>query len=656
MSYSQGIRGQQSWFSDWGNLLLVGLALYSVIFVTWLLAGWGSERIHATVREAGFTPLMLAGIIFAGRMALLKSVDHRYRRAWGAIALGFLCWLAADVVWAYYVIVHGDVPEVSLAYVAYMAVWVFLIIGILLFPSSPLSRSELIRYAVDYAIILVSVAVLVSYFVLGPDLVGYAAEPTLGTYIMLSYPVVGTLVILAVAGLLIRRPVAGTTCVIALLGVGLVIYSLADLLWIYLDARGMEAHAGLLYTAWFTGQLLVCVAPQRHYDVINRGVSSSGSSQHVDVLRKITPYFAAALGGAVVLTAGLPELFSRFGAIVILLLLLLILFAIRQVVTLRENARLRIEQVRQEDEARFQALVEHSSDVISVLDRDLVCRFQSPSIREVANEEPEVFIGTQIGDWVHPDDREHVEAALIRVINGEDNRVRFEWRAVHPDDRVFHVETIVSNELNNPVVNGLVLNSRDITERKYLEDVLTYQAYHDALTNLPNRASFLNTLMRAIRDIGPEDGIGLIFLDLDRFKLINDTLGHDAGDELLVHVSQHLGACLRPGDTLARLAGDEFTILLPGIRSLDEARGVANRVLRQMEDPITLAGKTVPVSCSIGVAFTDSPETEPSELLRRADTAMYAAKRNGRGRVDVFEPWMEDGFLNLERSRSIVPG
>jgi diguanylate cyclase (GGDEF)-like protein len=162
--------------------------------------------------------------------------------------------------------------------------------------------------------------------------------------------------------------------------------------------------------------------------------------------------------------------------------------------------------------------------------------------------------------------------------------------------------------------------------------------------------------MRAVRNIGPEDGLGLIFLDLDRFKLINDTLGHDAGDELLVHVSQRLGACLRPGDTLARLAGDEFTILLPGIHSVDEARGVANRVLRQMEDPITLAGKTVSVSCSIGVAFTDSPETEPSELLRRADTAMYAAKRNGRGRAEVFEPWMEDGFLNLERSRSIVPG
>jgi diguanylate cyclase (GGDEF)-like protein/PAS domain S-box-containing protein len=654
MAYAQIQRQQQSWFSDWGNLLLLGLVVYSVVFGAWLLAGWGDERTLAVVKEAGFVPLMFVGIIFAGRMVFLKSVDYRYHRAWGLIAVGFLSWLVADALWAYFVLVHGSVPEVSLADAAYLSVWVFLIAGILLFPTNRLTRSDLIRYAIDYAIILISVAVLVSYFVVGPELIGYAAEPTIGTYILLSYPVADTLMILAVASLLIRRPVPGTLRVIVLLGLGLVIYSLADLRWVYLEVRGLEVREGLLYSTWFIGQLLVCVAPQLHYDVINRGRTSVASNEHIDALRTITPYFAAFLGTAVVLTAGLPELITRFGIIVVLMMVLLGLFGVRQAYTVRENARFRVEKARQESEDRFQALVEFSSDLISVVDRDLTCRFQSPSVIRFTGRDTNEFLGKHMLAWVHPDDRTQVERVLKDVIDERDDRVRFEWRLVAPDGDVIHLETIVSSELNNPVINGLVLNSRDVTDRKHLEEELTYHAYHDPLTNLPNRASFLNTLMLTIRTAGRGHGVGLIFLDLDRFKQINDTLGHEAGDELLVRVSDRLLGGLRTADVLGRLGGDEFTVLLPALKDEREAGQVAQRILELMQVPVPVAGHDVQISFSIGVAHTESPHTEPSELLRHADSAMYAAKRNGRNRIEIFEHWMEAQLTTIERDREIA--
>jgi diguanylate cyclase (GGDEF)-like protein len=192
--------------------------------------------------------------------------------------------------------------------------------------------------------------------------------------------------------------------------------------------------------------------------------------------------------------------------------------------------------------------------------------------------------------------------------------------------------------LDDPTVRGLVLNYSDITERALFEERLSQQAFHDALTGLPNRALFQDRLEHALRQRGQT--VGLLVVDLDHFKVVNDSLGHDAGDQLLCDVAQRLAGCLRGGDTLARLGGDEFTVLLPNIADIQGAVEVARRIESQLEAPFELPGQSVFVTASIGIATGVALEDRSEALLRDADAAMYEAKSRGRARHAEFDPTM----------------
>ena len=182
--------------------------------------------------------------------------------------------------------------------------------------------------------------------------------------------------------------------------------------------------------------------------------------------------------------------------------------------------------------------------------------------------------------------------------------------------------------------------SRDITDRKKAEEQLQHQAFYDPLTDLPNRALFLDRLQhlfhRARRSWGSPQ-FAVLYLDLDRFKAINDSLGHQVGDELLVATARRLERCLRPGDTLARLGGDEFTVLLDDVRSQADATGVAERIHKEVAAPLEIRGVEVFTSVSVGIALSSAGYESPEEMLRDADTAMYRAKAGGRAGHQVFD-------------------
>ncbi|MEK7873647.1 MAG: GGDEF domain-containing protein [Chloroflexota bacterium] len=178
---------------------------------------------------------------------------------------------------------------------------------------------------------------------------------------------------------------------------------------------------------------------------------------------------------------------------------------------------------------------------------------------------------------------------------------------------------------------------------------LVHEAFHDKLTDLPNRAMFLERLGRTMQQVKEKPGgsYAVLFMDLDRFKTVNDTLGHEKGDQLLVAVARRLEGCLRAGDIVARLGGDEFTILLPNIADVAMAKMVATRILESVAAPFNLDGNTVRATFSIGIAMCEAQQYERSQdVLRDADTAMYAAKARGRARYEVFEPSMSPSGPN----------
>jgi len=247
-------------------------------------------------------------------------------------------------------------------------------------------------------------------------------------------------------------------------------------------------------------------------------------------------------------------------------------------------------------------------------------------------------------DRLHPDDRETVEEALERVESGKDSHLEVEYRIEHEKGgyRWMLCRGAVVRDDDGSIVR-MAGSQTDITERKEAEAQLRHDAFHDKLTEVPNRAFFIERLESLISEDPSESDrpFGVLFLDLDRFKAINDSLGHTVGDELLQRVTKRVRNCLRPHDTLARLGGDEFGILLDGLNRDGEAPSVANRIRAKLEEPFAIRGNRLYISASIGVVVSEGQYRSPKELLRDADVAMYSAKRDKFKQVAVFDAEMD---------------
>jgi diguanylate cyclase (GGDEF)-like protein/PAS domain S-box-containing protein len=260
-------------------------------------------------------------------------------------------------------------------------------------------------------------------------------------------------------------------------------------------------------------------------------------------------------------------------------------------------------------------------------------------------------VGEARGEWlgrVHPDDRAALTESLDAHLTGPNEHFEFEHRIQHRDGsyRWMLTRGVAVRDLHGHATR-VVGSQTDVTDRKEAECRLQHDALHDALTGLPNRVLFLDRLDQAIRRARrhhPDRCAAVLFLDLDRFKVVNDSLGHQAGDELLKGVAQRLQATLRPNDTVARLSGDEFTLLLDDVCDAREATMIAERVQQSLKAPIELAGRELFVEASIGIAVADADST-PHEVMRDADVAMYRAKADGKGRHAVFDAAMHAQVL-----------
>jgi diguanylate cyclase (GGDEF)-like protein/PAS domain S-box-containing protein len=300
---------------------------------------------------------------------------------------------------------------------------------------------------------------------------------------------------------------------------------------------------------------------------------------------------------------------------------------------------------RQKSEARFRSLVAHASDLITVLDADGVVTYQSPSIERVLGYSAEEIEGTRFDQLLAETDRSRLERIMTDPSEGGTDTHALECSLQHSDERWLRFEVRHTHLLHDETVRGIVLNSRDISERKAFEDQLAHQAFHDPVTNLANRALFSDRVQHALRATVRRGAmVGVMFIDLDDFKTVNDSLGHPAGDSVLEQVARRLEAAVRPADTVARFGGDEFAILLDDVEGSDEAAMIAERALRTLETPVEIDGKQVYPRGSIGICMSDEDllTQDAEELLRNADVAMYMAKRDSKGSYRLFEPAMHE--------------
>jgi diguanylate cyclase (GGDEF)-like protein/PAS domain S-box-containing protein len=314
-----------------------------------------------------------------------------------------------------------------------------------------------------------------------------------------------------------------------------------------------------------------------------------------------------------------------------------------QVSLAMESAGLTEEMHRRTSEARMTSLVQNSSDLIAVLDSDATVLYQSPSIERVLGYLPEEVVGAPFDKLLHPSEKGRL---LRRLMDGGVERGQpeaIECSLQHKDGGLRHFEILHTNLLEDGAVQGIVLNGRDVSERKAFEEQLTHQAFHDPVTHLANRALFNERVRHAVARARREHiGLAVIFLDLDDFKTVNDSLGHAAGDGVLLAVAKRLAINVRAGDTAARFGGDEFAVLLEDIDGPQAAAENAERILAELAKPLHLEQKDLVVRASLGISVVepDTP-TDAEELIRNADAAMYIAKGDGKGGYRLFEPAMQ---------------
>jgi diguanylate cyclase (GGDEF)-like protein/PAS domain S-box-containing protein len=294
------------------------------------------------------------------------------------------------------------------------------------------------------------------------------------------------------------------------------------------------------------------------------------------------------------------------------------------------------ERALRESERWFRSLVQEATELIVVVDPDSTVRYVTDSVLPALGYEADTVLGRKLVEFAHPDDVAHFE----HMIASEPSGHAFECRLWSRAGTWVFMEWAHGTRPDAP---GCILTGRDVTERKKLEQELRHQAFHDSLTGLANRALFENRLAHALEGLRRrEGGLAVVFVDLDDFKTVNDSLGHTAGDELLRAVGERLRYNLRGADTAARLGGDEFGVLLDGAATAEAATEASRRLIAALEPSFTIDGRQLNVSASLGIALATSGRETMEELMRNADLAMYEAKRRGGAQLRVFETSMHE--------------
>jgi diguanylate cyclase (GGDEF)-like protein/PAS domain S-box-containing protein len=664
-----------------GLALRLVLALACAGYAAGAAFGWGSAELGLIMGDFGLSAA--AGTAALSCFLYARSRRPGFRPAWLLFGLSSVMAALGNLVWGWYEVILGvPVPSPSYADLFFLCFAPPAIVGLLVLAKRPVTKAGWVCLGLDAWLIGGSLLTLAWSLALAQA--AKSEGPSVAhTALSLAYPLLDIALVSMVLALHFRRSAVNRSAVNTAIG-ALALTVMCDALFTSPLMHHDYRSGQLLDAGWFAGSLLLAYAPWAapraeadrqaadrhgatgHTRVVHEHVPGQRSGPHHPVplpgadhsrypaarpiagsLAALTPYLAAA-----VCTLGIlyNVLNGRSVDRVVLLTggTVVLALVVRQGIMLLDNITLTQELAQKEN--HFRSLVQGSSDVIMIAAPSGVLRYVSPAAAGVYGRPAEELVGTELAHLIHPEDLGCVVHEVRRFLAAnpvEEPTTRIECRFRSGDDGWLNVESTVNRHHG-----GLIFNSRDVTERVRLQAQLQHNAEHDPLTDLPNRALFTKRVQHALSGRRASDrGVALrntavLFIDLDGFKAVNDTIGHQAGDELLVQAARRLQDSVRHGDTASRLGGDEFAALIAGDNTRDrDARErhileLADRLRTTLSQPYLIDGNDVRVNASIGVAFAEAG-LGAGELLRNADLAMYRAKAGGKGRVELYKPQMQ---------------
>jgi diguanylate cyclase (GGDEF)-like protein/PAS domain S-box-containing protein len=594
---------------------------------------------------------LIVASISAGVAGLVRSSrvpDPRIKSSWQLLGAAAIAWGGGQTVTVFYeLMLDEDAPFPSFGDVGYLLAVPLWAAGLLYLAMPAHQVATRIRAVLDGLLIGIALLLVSWVTVLGP-VAHSSTDLLINKMILLAYPVgdVALVTLVAYVVLRFRASARQPPVPLKLIAVALGAFAVADSGYAYLSLAEGYSSGSAIDAGWLGGFTLLLIAA-----LLPNRPAEQQATPHTRPLGVLLPYFFVVVAAIISSLVNIDhtDIITRW-----IRTSMILLMVARQVLTLLENSQLTRTLERRVDDRtaelelskdRFRALVEHSSDVVSLISSGGELIYQSESSMRVFGYPGSELLGRRFAELLDQPSRIKFNAAMTMAAKSASWNEPLQLRLIHGDGAWRQVETTVTNLLKDPAVQALVLNTRDVSERRELEDQLLHQAFHDSLTGLANRALFHDRVQHAMRRRTLKDSVGVLFLDLDGFKEVNDSLGHSTGDALLIEVAARLNTCVRPGDTIARLGGDEFAILVEGAKAAIEFVAVAERIRTALDAAVVINGSSLSIRASIGIASADLGTNDADQLIRNADLAMYRAKELRDGEFAIYDPSMHSTLV-----------
>jgi diguanylate cyclase (GGDEF)-like protein/PAS domain S-box-containing protein len=637
--HREALPEREPFAAHWTGTLAVGLFIYIPITLLLTFAeGTGGPAFEIFKLFSDF-PASLGSAVLA-TVAARHATDPAVKRTWAFLAAAISVYTVGNLLNSTYW-VFGIDPFPSVGDVFFLGFYPLMFTAILVAVRAAAVRVPWARLALDATILMLGFGAFFWFFVIAPAAAADRDPDVIKYVLSQSYIALNCLMLLAF-GILLMHAGMGAIArrTLILLTIGFSTMSLADIVWAMAKVTGTYLPGGLsdaLYNSCYAWLIAAAREQLRGGSPSRQEPTALGGA-----LVQGMPYVAMLVSFLVLVYVESSSMSSPATAMTVIIFALTLLVMIRQGVMSRDDALLRERRAAGIVEARYASLIKNASDVIMIADVDGRLRFASPAAERTFGMHPDDLVGRNLLDLWGEADRERLAAFLGEVAATQGRSIGPVEVVVGNGARRSTLESVGSNLLEDPAIAGLALNFRDVSERKALEEQLRQLAFHDPLTLLANRSLFRNRVQHSLALAQrSHQRVAVMFLDLDNFKNVNDSLGHDAGDRLLQAAAQRLVKSTRPSDTVARLGGDEFAILLEGISESADVERIAATITRSFDEPLQLDGSDTYIAASIGIAFSQ-PDDDTEQLLRNADIAMYNAKAAGKARFVVFQPRMQE--------------